>query len=153
MDSLLELEKLGLQLTSAGATNPEFTGKTYTALYELGHSYFEARDLEKAKTVFQALIRAFPFSLEAILALGSTCYLQKDYELALKAFRIYQTLSPKDHLGYLYEAYIWIDLDRRADAVFLLEKTLVLIDTGSKLEGEIKLMISQLKLDGTYAKS
>ena len=150
MDSLLELEKLGLTLVDHGSTNPEFTGKTYTALYELGYGYFEARDLEKARQVFQALIRAFPFSLEGIHALGTTCYLQKDYELALKAFRIHQNLSPKDHLGYLYEAYIWIDLDKRDEAVFLLEKALMIIEKASAVESQIQLMIQQLKITGNH---
>jgi tetratricopeptide (TPR) repeat protein len=138
------LENLGIMLQKNGSAVFGFDENTFMSIYRLGHGYFEAQNFKKAKEVFKALTLAFPLNKPAIHAYGTTCYLLKELDLALRAFKVYQLLSEDDHQGHLYEGYVHIELGDIANARPALEKALSLAQKNSEIYSKIQLILEQI---------
>ncbi len=93
--------------------DPEFWG----AYYNLGTTYYNNRDYEKALQQFMTIIDHFPKFEMAYLGRGLTYLQRREYQKAHKDFLAYANYRPGDFRAHYYLGRVSSDMKQYAEAV------------------------------------
>src|SRR5690554_1710586 len=111
--SALHLSFAALCCTAAigcgGPQEPTPEGYTEAAEYQFDRAqhYFKKKDYERARNMFQAVARQYPFSQYAALSelrIADTYFSEKAYSAAIEAYRAFSRLRPR-HESVPYADY------------------------------------------------